>query len=261
MKTPLDQAHAIMVASPEDNAAGLKFYEHFAATELFLILEQEADGENICPLILETSDGRFVLAFDHQDRLAKFVQTPTDFVAMSGRNIVKLLAQQNIGIGLNLDVAPSSMLLPPDAVDWLETTLGIQSTELHATPEKFYPPNGLPQSLIESIDAKLANMSGVVSAAYLVGVGYSGGQQGHMLALLDVPHAAQNGVAEAISEALKFSDIEAGQLDVTFLKGTETYIHMLEKNGLGFEIPELLLPKAPQPVAPGMDPDKPPKLR
>ena len=37
---------------------------------------------------------------------------------------------------------------------------------------------------------------------HLVGVIYQGGQNGHMLAMIDVPSAAQEGVAEAISEAL-----------------------------------------------------------
>lgn len=260
METPLDLAHGAMESAPDDAPASLRFYERFADAELFLMLEDDA-SDTIRPLIFKTSDGSFALVFDREDRLASFVDTPAPYVAMSGRRIAKFLAGEDIGIGLNLSVAPSSMLLPPNAVEWLHTALGAKSVETEATPEQFHPPKGLPETLVTALDVKLANMSGVVSAAYLVGVTYKGGQNGHMLALLDVPLAARDGVAEAFSEALQFSGIEAGQLDVTFLAGTEPFIETLKTVGLGFEIPELILPKAPKPVVPGMDPSKPPKLR
>lgn len=258
MQTPLDQAHAEMEA---DETARLRFYERLADAELFLILEEEVAGDRARPSIFETADGKFALVFDREDRLAEFVESPTPFVAMSGRRITKLLAGEGIGIGLNLGVASSSMLLPPSAVDWLQENLGAKTTITTATPEQFSAPKGLPESLITALDTKLANMSGVVAAAHLVGVKYTSGQTGHMLALLDVPTAAREGVAEAISEALQFSGIEAGQLDVAFLELDDPSVEPLMKLGLGFEIPALILPEPLQVLAPGMDPDKPPKLR
>jgi len=82
-----------------------------------------------------------------------------------------------------------------------------------------------------------------------------------MLAMIDVPPAAQEGVAEAISEALAFSGIEAGQLDVTFLEASAPHIEEFGKVGLKFDIPDLVLPATLKPLAPGMDHEKPPKLR
>jgi len=258
MQTPLDQAHELMEA---DEAQSLRFYERLADAELFLMLEEEASDDRARPLIFQTSDGAFALVFDREDRLADFVDTPTPFVAMSGRRIAKMLTGEGIGLGLNLGVAPSSMLMPPATVDWLNEVLGANSIETEATPEHLHPPKGLPESLISALDTKLANMSGVVAAAYLVGVTYQGGQNGHMLAMIDVPTAAQEGVAEAISEALVFSGIEAGQLDVTFLDLNAPQIGSLASTGLKFEIPDLVLPAPLKPLAPGMDPQNPPKLR
>lgn len=258
MQTPLDQAHALMTA---DETQGLRFYERLADAELFLMLEEEANDDRARPLIFETSDGAFALVFDREDRLADFVDTPTPFVAMSGRRIAKMLAGEGIGMGLNLGVAASSMLMPPTTVDWLNEVLGAKSIVTEAIPEQLHPPKGLPESLISALDTKLANMSGVVTAAYLVGVTYTGGQNGHMLAMIDVPPAAQVGVAEAISEALAFSGIEAGQLDVTFLEVDSAHIKGFANVGLKFDIPDLVLPAPLQPLAPGMDPQNPPKLR
>ncbi len=261
MQTPLDLAHAAMENAPDDAQAALQFYERLADAELFLMLEEEARGDTARPQIFETPEGKFVLAFDREERLAEFVDTPAPYVAMSGRRIAKILAGEDIGIGLNLGVGASSTLLPPHAVEWLHAALGAKSRETTAKPVEFHPPRGLPESLIQALDTKLANMSGVVGAAYLVGVTYADGQRSHMMALVDVAPEAQPGVAEAFAEALQFSGIEAGQLDVTFLPPDAPHLQAIHKTGLGFEIPALILPEQPEPVAPGMDPDKPPKLR
>lgn len=244
-----------------DETARLRFYERLADAELFLMLEEDASDNRARPLIFKTSDGVFALVFDREDRLAEFVETPTPFVAMSGRRIAKMLVGEDIGLGLNLGVAPSSMLMPSTTVDWLDEILGAKSIVTEAIPEQLHPPKGLPETLVTALDTKLANMSGVVSAAYLVGVTYNGGQRGHMLAMTDVPKAAQNGVAEAISEALSFSGVEAGQLDVTFLEINAPHINDFAKVGLKFEIPELILPAPLKPLVPGMNPENPPKLR
>ncbi len=260
MQTPLDIAHSAMEAAPDDGALSLKYYERLADAELFLMLEEEARDDSARPLVFETAEGRFALVFDREERLAEFVTAPTPFVAMSGRRIAGILAGEGIGLGVNLG-APSSMLLEPHAVDWLHSALGAKSVQVEARAVEFLPPAGLPEALIEAFDTKLANMSGVVAAAYLAAVRYDDGRRGHIMALIDVPEAARAGVADAFAEALQFSGIEAGELDVAFLEPDDPRLDALVKTGLGFEIPELILPKAPQPLAPGMDPDKPPKLR
>jgi len=261
MQTPLDIAHSAMENAPEDGAASLRFYERFCDAELFLILEQEARGDTARPLVFDLSDGRYALVFDREDRLADFVSAPTPFVAMSGRRVARLLAGEGIGLGLNLGGAPSGMLLPPDAVDWLDSALGVPAEETTARPQAFHPPAGIPEALLTGFDAKLANMSGVVDGAFLAGVTYDNGQRGHMLALVGVAEVARPGVAEALAEALRFNSDGAAQIDITFVSGDAPYLAALVKVALGFEIPALVLPEMPERAAPGMDPDKPPKLR
>lgn len=260
-ETPLDIAFRAMETQPDDPAAALRYYERVADSELFLMLEEEASDDRARPLIFETSDGPVALVFDRAERLAEFVDHPTPFVALSGRRIAGLLAGRGIGLGINLGVAASSNLLPPSAVDWLQQTLGTNSEIAEGRPVHVAAPGGLPESLVAAIDTKLAATAGVVAAAYLAQATYDNGQKGHMLALVDVPAAAQAGVAAAMAEVLQFSGLEAGQLDLVFLSAEEPVVAAIARVGLGFEIPELLLPKAPRPLAPGMDPDKPPKLR
>ena len=258
MQTPLDTAY---LAMQEDEAQALAFYARFLEAELYLMLEGEAGTGAVEPLVMETSDGALVLAFDLEERMAAFNDTPSDYVALSGRRVAKLLAGQGVGIGLNLGEAPSAMVLPPEAVAWLaEASIG-EDEEVEAKPLEIGKPAGVPEALIAALDVKLANMAGVVSAAHLVSVRYEGGEQGHMLALVNVPETAKTGVSEALSEALRFSGVEAGRLDLAFLAADDPHLESFARAGLGFEIPELILPKAQAPIAPGMDPNKPPILR
>jgi len=257
MDTPLDLAYVEMQA---DQALAPTFYARFLEAELFVLLEDEAGG-SAQPMVMETSDGALVLVFDLEERMAAFGDGPSDYVALSGRQIAKMLAGQGVGIGLNLGEAPSAMVLPVDAVDWLAEAAMGEDEAVEAKPLEISKPVGVPEALIVALDGKLANMGGVVGAAHLVSVRYEGGEQGHMLALVNVPEAAKAGVSEALSEALRFSGIEAGQLDLAFLETDDAHLESFERAGLGFEIPELVLPKAPVHVAPGMDPDKPPILR
>ena len=212
-------------------------------------------------MVMETSDGSLTMVFDLEDRMAEFSDQPSDYVALSGRRIAKLLAGQGLGIGLNLGEAPSAMILPPEAVKWLaEAAIG-DDEEIEAKPLEISKPVGIPEALITALDSKLANMAGVVGAAHLVAVKYENEEQGHMLALVNVPAPAKTGVSEALSEALRFSGVEAGRLDLAFLAIDDPHLENFARVGLGFEIPELVLPKSNAPSAPGMDPDKPPILR
>lgn len=260
--TPLDTAHATMEAAPEDDTARLRFYERLADCELYLLLTEEAQGENITPELFDLGDASFVLVFDRDDRLAQFVGKAAPYAALSGRVIAGLLAEQGIGMGVNLDVAPSSILIPPEAVTWLAGTLGNAPAEAEARIEAVSPPRGLPDLLLMALDTKLASAAGLADGAYLVGVTYEGGAKGHMLAFVDATPGAQGALAQAVAEALTFSGIEAGALDVAFFRGADPMAARLSKHGLRYDLPKPA--ETVQEVlrmAPGSDPSKPPKLR
>ncbi|MBO9449114.1 SseB family protein [Tropicibacter sp. R16_0] len=258
--TPLDVAHAAMEAAPADDAARLRFYERLGDCELFLLLTEEAKDENISPELFEVADGRFLLAFDREERLARFVGQPAPYAALSGRILAKMLAGQGIGLGLNLEVAPSSILIPPEAMAWLQQTLEHAPDEVEAQVERFTPPTGLPESLITSLDAKLSTAQGLARSAYLVGVTYPGGGQGHLLGFVGAIEDAQGALAKAASEALTFSGVDAGAMDVGFFDAGDPVAAKLEAVGLRFDLPQPEVPEMKQ-VAPGSDPDKPPRLK
>ncbi|WP_294614665.1 SseB family protein [uncultured Roseovarius sp.] len=257
--TRLDAAHAAMEAAPEDASARMRFYETLAASELYLLLKSEADGEAIDPEVFELSDHSFVLVFDQEARLASFANRPAPYAALTGRMIASMLAGQGIGLGVNLEVAPSSILIPPEAVDWLAETLGTGPAEIEARVESFTPPKGLPEAFLLALDARLASATGLAPLAYLVGVTYESRAQGHMLGFVDAVPGAEAALAQAVSEALIFSGLEAAALDVAFFAASDRAAAQLATCGLRFDLPQH---EAPAPRrAPGSDPAKPPILR
>jgi len=164
-ETALDRAHAAMEAAPDEDAARLRFYERLADSELFLLLTGEPEGDQLAPEMFELADGRFVLAFDREARLAAFVGRKAAYAALSGRVIAAMLAREGIGLGVNLEVAPSSILIPAEAVAWLDRTLGHGPEEVEARMEAFLPPAGLPEVLLGALDTKLATARGLAQAA------------------------------------------------------------------------------------------------
>ena len=257
--TRLDAVHAAMEAAPDDAQARLRFYETLAASELYLMLKTEAQGDRLDPEVFDLSDQSFVLVFDREDRLAQFAGRAVPYAALTGRSIASMLAGQGIGLGVNLDVAPSQVLLPPEAVAWLAETLSGAPSEIEAKPEVFNSPTGLPQSFLVALDARLATMTGLARLAYLVGVTYDTGAQGHILGFVGAEPDAQGALARAVSEVLIFSGLEAAALDVAFFDASDPIAARLASCGLRFDLPEPT-ERASRP-APGRDPDNPPRLR
>lgn len=260
-QTPLDQAHAAMTAAPEDDAARLRFFERLGDAELFLLLAEEAAGDQVSPQVFDPGAGPLVLVFDREERLTAFVGGAAPYAALSGRVIAGLLSDQGLGLGLNLDVAPSSFLLDAAGVAWLARTLGHGPAEVEAQLSEVSAPVGLPDVLITAIDAKLATATGLAQMAYLVGTKDANGASGHLLALIGALPGAETALARAASEALTFSGIEAGAMDVGFFDAQDPVAARLARVGLRFDIPQPAPAQAPGSSAPGSDPDRPPKLR
>ncbi|SPJ25231.1 SseB family protein [Palleronia abyssalis] len=257
--TPLDEAHAAMEAAPENDAARLAFQDRLASAELFLLLSREPEGgDAIDPRMFETSEGIFVLTFDRLERLTEFAEGSAPYAALSGRILAAMLTGKGIGLALNPGVAPSSYLMPPEAVTWLADTLEGAPDQLEEVPQDIEAPKGLPEALLTALDAKLASARGLARMAYLVGVTWKSGARGHLLAFIDAAPGSEGALARAVREALVFSGLEAGALDVTFFQAASPVSARLARVGLRFDLPKF---EPTEMKAPGTDPEAPPRLR
>lgn len=255
-ETPIDRAHAAMEAGGD--ADRVRFYDRLAEAELFVWLEREVEGDSIAPRLFPVEGVDHLVAFDHEARLAGFAGEAVPYAALSGRVVAGMLAGRNVGLALNLD-APSAILLPPAAMDWLAGALAEAPRQDDAVIASYETPRAVPPALIEALDAKLVTASGLAETAWLVGVGFETGASGHLLAFAGAVPGAEGALARAMAEALTFSGLEAGALDVAFLTPGDGRLARIEQVGIRIEIPR---PAAPgRPVAPGSDPERPPKLR
>ncbi|WP_116134886.1 SseB family protein [Tropicimonas sp. IMCC34043] len=258
--TILDQARRAMEASPDDAGARLRFYERLADGELFLLLESESDGDSITPQVFPMDAGNVVLVFDREERLAAFLGGPAHFAALSGRHVVRMLAGQGIGLGVNFGVEGVEIAIPAEAVDWLAETLAHRPEVAEEIPREVSSPGEVPERLLIGLDAKLAGAAGLARFAYLAGVSYDSGRRGHLLAFIDALPGAEDSLALAAGEALTFSGLEAGEIDVAFFAASDAIAGRLAKVGLRFDLPDLPRQEMTEVKAPGMDPDEPPIL-
>lgn len=262
--TPLDQAHALMEAASGDDALRLRFYERLADAELYLLLAEESDGDNLRPAIFRLEDGDFAMTFDREERLAAFSDAPAPYAALPGRIVARELAALGVGLGLNIGVAPSAFLLPAPALAWLSATLGHAPEAAVARPAAFHDAGAVPPGLLAALAEKLARLGGFADHAVLAGVSYHDGRRGHMLAFVGHRPGTEAALAKAVSETLVFSGIEAGELDVAFLAGDDAVLAAMAARGRRLDLPVPAPEKVRTiggPAAPGMDPDRPPKLR
>lgn len=258
--TPLDTAHAAMQAAPDDAGKRLHFFERLADSELFLLLQGEAVGDRLTPEVFEVEGAKYVLVFDREERLAEFVEGSAHHAALSGRVVARMLIGQQIGVALNLGVAPSSALLDSDALGWLADMLDHAPQEVMARPSSFAAPADVPKTLLMAIDSKLATAAGLASSAYLVSVEYADGRHGLLLAIIDALPAAHGALAKAVGEAVIFAGLDDVGLDVAFFAAADVICATLAKVGLRFDLPQREV-ETHSPAAPGMDPDNPPILR
>ena len=260
-KTVLDTVHAIMTADPENDAARLRFYERLGDAELFLLLEGNVEADKITPQIFDPGTGSIVLVFDRVERLTQFVGAEAPYASLSGRIIARLLSEKDLGLGLNLDVAPSAFLLDAEGIRWLAKTLEHSPDEVEMQFAELLAPKGLPDALISAIDAKLAMATGLAQTAFLVGTTDADSQRGHMLAFVGAAPRAEAVLARAASEALTFSGIEAGAMDVGFFDAKDPMMERFERVGLRFDLPQPAPVSSPEIITPGSNPAKPPILR
>lgn len=252
MNTPLDIAHAAMVADLEDAPARLKFFERLLDSELVLMLESEAEGETLSPKLFEVEGAQLALAFDRDDRLARFAGGAA-YAALPGRVLVEMLAGAGLGLGVNLDVAPSAWVLPPEDVVDLARLSGVVPEEAQDRLDRIGPPEDLSERLVEALGEKLMKAVGMADAAYLVTATTEDGGAALMLGFVGTAFGADAALATAVGEALTFTGEDVA-LDVVHAPTDSPLAAALARQGVQLEIPAVPEPKRP-------DPDAPPKLR
>jgi hypothetical protein len=257
--TRLDAAHAALSRDEADDAARLAFYGELADGEMFVLLDREAEGATLQPRVFALEDGPVILVFDREERLAEFAGGVVPYAALPGRVLAEMLRGQGVGLGVNLGVAPSSMLLPPEALDWLAATVQVEPEGVEERPDEILPPVALP-AFLDALDSRLARSAGLALTAHLASARMTDGTRRHLLAFTGAAPAAEAALARAAREALVFSGDETHALDILFLTGREAVAGVIARQGLRFDLPPAGAPARAERPGPGTIPGRPPRL-
>ncbi len=253
-----------------DDQAALAFYQALAAAELVLLLAHEPTGSDLSPQVFDLPSGALVLAFDSEDRLASWAREaglgPQAYAALPGRVVAQLVAQNTaLGLGLNFGAGtPSEMILPPSAMTWMAQLLDTAPQSGLARIRQVLPLGTVPGAMLRALQVGLAGAGGFAQQAVLARAAYDTGALAHVLAIFGADSKSEAPLARAVAEALAFSGLEAGALDVIFVAGaSQVGAHIL---ALGMNIALPPPPSLPDfapgtPRAPGMDPSAPPRLK
>ncbi|MHA3977466.1 SseB family protein [Halovulum sp. GXIMD14794] len=255
-ETALDRAHARMIDADETEAARRAFFAALAASELSVVLEDEPEqgSDRVRPLTVESEAGAIVLAFDSAARLAGFMEGPAAMATLPGRDLAELLAGQGLGLGLNLEVAPSAMLLPAEAMAWLAEAASVAAEVPAADIAGIAAPRDLPDGLTDVLALVLSRLPGRPRRALLVHAARVDGGGGPLLGLEGVGEEFRAACGTALAEALGLAGFAEQPLDLVYLDEGMLLARM-EPHALVLDLPEAA------PAIPGADPDRPPNLR
>lgn len=254
--TVLDMAHAAMTDGGE--AEALAFWRALADAELFLVLEREAEGDTMEPRVFDLSMGRMLLAFDAEERLATISDDPVPYAALPGRVIAAQLAGQGLALGLNLGTgAGSETVLPAESIDWLaEMLTQAEPEEREAQIARLAAPL-MPEALVAALTGLLP--PGGVAA--LAQAEYQAGGWGHVLAFAALAAEDEARMARAVTEALAFSGLDAAALDLVFVAAEAALFRRIASAGRVLQGAEPVAEVESVSTGPGMDPQKPPRLK
>jgi hypothetical protein len=248
--SPLDAAHAAMVADAGDTAARLRWFGLFLDAELTLLLERDPEAGAFAPRLFALADGPVVLACEGEDRLAGVLPEAASTATLPGRVLVAALAGQGIGIGVNLG-ADAAWLIDAPAVDWLAQALAaVPEPAPDALAAPVSPPD-LPPGFEAALMARLEPLRGTLAAAHLAGDGAGG--------LVVVFEGAADGpaLARMLGEAAAFGGADMAVAALSLPPGVAPPERL---RGVARRIDLSPRPRPPGPAAPEVQP-RPPRLR
>lgn len=239
---------AAFLEAQRDPSASPRFFDELMATMLYLPIHEEpaetlTGGQSISPIVFEVEGEETVLVFDSEDRLAQWASEPVNYVGLPGAAIFEMFdgAEQ---VGLNLGVAPSSLIITRENVEWLHERAmeAVQAEEVPAGASlRVEPPTETPREAVAALTSRLAGFRAEVDEATLFRLfveGADGRETSRLvLALTPTPlgaHRAEE-VAGALAKTARAAFSIAEPLEVTILHpGSE----LLEKaRSVGLRLP------------------------
>ncbi len=227
--TDIDRAYSEMITGGE--AELLRFYQVLAGSGLFVLLDAPDGNEVPEPKIIPVEAGHYVLVFDLKDRVTELTGYDAPTSRVTGREVFQLMRGRGIGVAVNMGEAPSAMLIPGDAIDWICDTLDDAAGKAPAPAPAPAPaagrfkallaPHNFPDTLQLALNDKLGPVADLYDRALLLRAEYDDGQSGYLLAFSVVEEGNRGAIAASVNDALATFRGKEIALDIAFLASDE----------------------------------------
>jgi hypothetical protein len=257
--TPLERAIVMLEATPDDSTRFSAVVERLADTEVFLAVEAATSEAEVTPKTVWLLAQEYVAIYDTELRLAESVGGKAEYLSVSGRALVQMLAGQDTGIALNPGTNAIGYVFEPKTLQWLAQSLDERPSAIAQQITQVSPPPALTPKALDALSIKLTAAQGLAKYACLVEATDAENHKNPMLCFVGLVPDAQADLAKLVQEYLQFSEQDGAPWDVTYLSPDHGMVQKLLKVGLRFDLP---VPKvAVERPAPGTIPGQPPILR
>ncbi len=252
--SPLDKAFQAFTETGDQS----QLLGAIARSELFVATTTEVMGSDFDPMLVSFGEEPYIAVFDSAAKLSDFEGASGHFVSVSGRAIAQMLVGQNIGVVLNPKSHSWSHVLDVETLEWMAELDRFELIEDDLNELTIQPISQGATELVQALDEVLPAAMGLASCVFLVEVSADGSR--HSAAIFcDAKSDAHSVLKQLIQEMVLYSGQIQSELSVGFVQSDSPQYSTFVRQGLRLDIPQ---PKRAATItAPGMDPQKPPKLR
>ena len=257
--TALERAIVMLKKNSNDPARFATVLERFSDSELFLALESSERGSDLNPKVVYLKEQEYVAVYDTVLRLEESVGGCAEYLALSGRVLIQMIADKNIGVALNPGTAAIGYIFEIETLQWLFTSLEERPNEIAQNIREVRSPAEISSRALDALSVKLASARGFADFACLVEAIDVLGNKNPLLCFVGLVPNSQPNLAKLVNEYLQFSDHNGKPWDVTYLDPAHGIVEKILNVGLRFDLPQ---PEPPVKLsAPGSIKGKPPILR
>ena len=256
--TALERAIVMLENNSDDPVRFAAVLQRLADSELFLALDVDINGPDLNPKVVYLKEQEYVAVYDTELRLEESIGGGVEYLALSGRVLIQMLADKSTGIALNPGTAAIGYIFEPETLQWLVMSLEEKPEKMAQKITEVSSPAKISSKALDALSAKLTSAQGLADYACLVEATDILDNKNPLLCFVgSVPNSEPN-LAKLVNEYLQFSDHNGDPWDVTYLDPAHGLVEKILNVGLRFDLPKPA--PAVKLIAPGSVKGKPPIL-
>lgn len=165
--------------------------------------EPPAAPERAQPKLIPTESGEALALFDSEDRLASFLDEPSAFIALPGRDFFVLAAQHGLAVAFNPEVAESAMTFAPATVAAIAELANANEEEseiVGGAAMQARAPAAAPEALLTALGARIAAAQDLLVEGWLFDADFREAPSRLVLGVVAESRASDEAVARLASE-------------------------------------------------------------